>query len=482
MADSELVFKSGRELASLIKARKISPVEVTQTFLDRIDALNPRLNAFITVTRDHALAQAREAEKDITAGKYRGPLHGLPYAPKDILATKGILTTNGSKVTAKWVPDFESTITRRLSDAGAILIGKLNLLEFAMGSGVLSGFGPARNPWALDYSPAGSSSGSGTALAAYMTPLSIGTDTGGSIRGPANFCGIVGLKQTYGRVSRFGVTTLSWTLDHAGPMTKTVADAAMLLQAIAGADPNDPTATSDPVPDYSRVLTGTVKGVRIGVPTNYFFEGANAESEKAVRAAIARLREMGATVVDVEVPHANMAGSAGWIIAMAEAACFHEKRLRESPELFDPIVRERLEAAKFYPATDYIKAMRVRTILMEEMRRVFEKCDVMAVPGGNPATKLESPDRAGSDVKQDAPATPYRGGNTFIGNMTGLPAIVVPCGFTTEAPVRPLTIQFYAKPFDEAALFRVSHAYESVTEWHKRRPPLDVPPKATQAR
>ena len=481
MADSELVFKSGPELAALIKARKISPVEVVRTFLARIESLNPRLNAFITVTADHALARAREAEKEIMAGKYRGALHGLPYAPKDILATKGILTTNGSKVTAKWVPDYESTITTRLNNAGAILIGKLNLLEFAMGSGVLSGFGPARNPWAADYSPAGSSSGSGSAVAAYMVPLSIGTDTGGSIRGPANFCGIVGLKQTYGRVSRYGVTTLSWTLDHAGPMTKTVAEAALLLQAIAGSDPNDPTTTSDPVPDYSRSLTGSVKGLRIGVPVNYFFEGANAESEAAVRAAVARLKEMGATIVDVEVPHANLAGSAGWIIAMAEAACFHEKRLRDTPELFDPIVRERLEAAKFYPATDYIKAMRVRTILMDEMRRVFEKCDVMAVPGGNPATKLEPPDRAGTDVKPGSSSTPYRLGNTFIGNMTGLPAIVIPCGFTTEPPARPLTIQFYGKPFDEATLFRVSHAYESVTDWHKRRPPVDADSRPTQA-
>src|SRR4051812_24487279 len=248
MATSDLVFKSGRELASLLKARQVSSVDIVRAYLARIEALNPKVNAFITVTADQALARAKQVDAEIAGGKYRGALHGLPYAPKDIVATKGIRTTNGSKVTADWIPSYESTVTTRLNKAGAILIGKLNLLEFAMGSGVLSGFGPARNPWNLEYGPGGSSSGSGVALAAYMTPLAVGTDTGGSIRVPAALCGIVGLKQTYGRVSRYGVTTLSWTLDHAGPMTKTVADAAMMLQAIAGADQKDPTAAHVPVP------------------------------------------------------------------------------------------------------------------------------------------------------------------------------------------------------------------------------------------
>jgi len=442
MADAEIVFRSGQELATLIKAREVSPVDVVRAYLGRIETLNPGLNAFITVTADHAIARARDAQKEIAAGKYRGPLHGIPYAPKDILATKGIRTTNGSKVTADWVPAYESTITARLNRAGAIMLGKLNLLEFAMGSGVVSGFGPARNPWDPEYAPGGSSSGSGTALAAYMTPLAVGTDTGGSIRNPAAMCGIVGLKQTYGRVSRYGVTTLSWTLDHAGPMTKTVADAAAMLQVIAGPDPKDPTAAREPVPDYSAALTGQVKGLRIGVPTNYFFDEARPELAVSVRAAVEHLKQMGARVIDVEVPHANLAGSAGWIIAMAEGACFHEKRLKEHPELFDPLVRERLEAAKFYPAVDYIKAMRIRTILMDEMRRVFQKCDVMAVPGGGPASRLEPPETARSDVKPGSRSTPVRGGTTFIGDMTGLPAIVIPCGFSAGPPVLPLTIQF----------------------------------------
>jgi aspartyl-tRNA(Asn)/glutamyl-tRNA(Gln) amidotransferase subunit A len=473
MANQDIVFKSGTELAALIKKRQLSPVEVTRSYLDRIQALNPKLNAYITVTSDLALERARQAEKEIGSGKYRGPLHGLPYAPKDILATKGIRTTNGSKVTADWVPVYESTITTRLNNAGAILLGKLNLLEFAMGSGVLSGFGPVRNPWDLDYSPAGSSSGSGAALAACMTALSIGTDTGGSIRGPANNCGIVGLKQTYGRVSRFGVTTLSWTLDHAGPMTRTVADAAMMLQVMAGPDANDTTAAHEPVPDYAKALTADVKGLRIGVPTNYFFDKINAESVAAVHAAIKKLQDMGAVPVDVQVPHADVAGGAMWIIGMAEGACFHEKRLKEKPELFDPLVRERLEAAKFYPATEYIKAQRIRTILMQEMKAVFEKCDVVAVPSGNPAAKLDPPEIAKSDVKPNT-SDIMRRGTTNIGDLVGMPAIVIPCGFTVEPPVRPLGIQFYGKPFDESTLFRVSHAYETATDWHKRRPPLSA--------
>jgi aspartyl-tRNA(Asn)/glutamyl-tRNA(Gln) amidotransferase subunit A len=472
MAHSELVFKSGHELSTLIKSKKISSVEVVTAYLDRAEALNPRVNAYITITREHALARAKDADKEIAAGKYRGPLHGLPYAPKDILATKGILTTNGSKVTPNWVPDYESTITARLNNAGAVLIGKLNLLEFAMGSGVLSGFGPARNPWDLAYAPSGSSSGSGAAVAAYMTPLSIGTDTGGSIRGPANNCGIVGLKQTYGRVSRFGVTTLSWSLDHAGPMTKTVADAAMMLQVIAGPDPKDPTAAPQPIPDFNKTINAGVKGLRIGVPTNYFFDGVNPMAAKAVHTAIAKLEELGAHAVEVEVPHAELASGALWIIAMADGAAFHEKRLKETPELFNPVVLERLQAAKFYPATDYIKAMRIRIILTESMRRVFEKCDVMAVPSGDPATKLDPAEVAKSDVRPESPIG-ARLGVTGIGNITGMPAIVIPCEFTPGPPVLPLAIQFYGKPFDEATLFAVSHAYESASDWHKRRPPVD---------
>lgn len=469
----ELVFKSAQELGELVRKREVSPVEVVQAHLKRIDELNPSVNAIITVTREHALERAHEAEREIRAGRYLGPLHGIPYGPKDILATKGILTTNGSKVTKDWVPDYESTITQRLNQAGAILIGKVNLLEFAMGSGTLSGFGPARNPWDLAYSPAGSSSGSGAALAARMLPLSIGTDTGGSIRAPAAANGIVGLKPTYGRVSRFGVTTLSWSLDHAGPMTRTVADNAAMLQVIAGHDPLDESSADEPVPDYSKALTGDVRGLRIGVPTNYFFEDALPEVDAGVRQALKVLVDRGAVLVDVDIPHAKYAGSAGWIIAMADGACFHEKRLKEHFDLFDPVIQERMGAAKFYLATDYIKSLRVRPILVNEMKNVFRKCDVMAVPGSKGvAGKLESKETAGSDVKKSAEASAYRDGTTFLGNMTGLPAMTMLCGFSSGPPKLPITVQFYGRPFDESTLFRVGHAYQMATDWHQARPPL----------
>lgn len=466
--NSEIVFMPAYELAGLIKKRQVSPVEVVEAHLARIEALNPKVDAFITVARTEALQRAHTAEKEITAGHYRGPLHGVPYAPKDIIATKGIRTTNGSRVTADWVPDYESTLTARLNEAGAILIGKVNCLEFAMGSGIFSVFGPARNPWALDHSPHGSSSGSGASVAACMTPLSIGTDTGGSIRSPARACGIVGLKPTFGRISLFGVTTLSWTCDHAGPMTRTVKDAALMLSCMAGRDPKDRSASHEPVPDYAATLIGGIKGLRVGVPTNYFFDGLQPETKTVVMSAIHKLQDLGAHLVDLQVPHAELAGAALGVIEMSEGACYHEKRLKEKGDLMEPLVRERLQAARLFTAADYIKAMRVRTILMDDLRAVFEKCDVLAMPVGNAAIKLETPDQVRSDATR-----PSSGHDNYsLANMTGYPAMVVPCGFTAGPPQLPLGFQLYGKPFEEATLFRVANAYESATEWHKRHPVL----------
>ncbi len=433
MADSEIVFKPASELAGLIKTRQLSPVEVVGAFLDRVDALNPRVNAFLTITREQANAQAKQAESEIASGRYRGPLHGLPYAPKDLLATKGILTTNGSKVTADWKPDYESTVTARLNEAGAILIGKLQLVEFAMGSHLGAPFGITHNPWDLAYSPSGSSSGPGAAVGAHMTPLAIGTDTGGSIRKPANSCGIVGLKPTYGRISRFGITTLSWTLDNAGPMTKTVADNALLLAAIAGPDPQDPTAAHEPVPDYTKAMTGNVKGLRIGVPTNYFFDNWDADTVAAIHSALDTLKGLGAELVDITVAHSEIVGPSSAIIRLSEAASYHEKNMREHADLFEPMVRQSLEAATFYSALDYVKAMRIRSLLVAEMNRVFGLCDVLAVPAANAAPKLEpDPTPPGAAPKPPLP-------DTFnIGNMTGIPGIVLPCGFSAGPPALPL--------------------------------------------
>jgi aspartyl-tRNA(Asn)/glutamyl-tRNA(Gln) amidotransferase subunit A len=470
MPASDLVFQSAGELAPLIKSRKLSPVELVRAFLDRIEAANPKVNAFLTISGEQALEQAKQAEQEIRGGRYRGPLHGLPYAPKDLLATRGILTTNGSRVTADWVPDFESTVTERLGQAGAILIGKLNLLEFAMGSGQKGLKGPARNPWDLAYSPSGSSSGSGAAVAAGMVPITIGSDTGGSIRNPAKSCGIVGLKPTYGRVSRYGVTSLSWTLDHVGPMARTVADVARALQVIAGKDSRDRTAASVPVPDYSKALAQSVKGVRIGVPTEHFFTHVSAESNAAQQAALNLLKEQGAVLVDVKVANAALCSTASSVILSSESAAFHRTRLKQHADLLDPLVRERLEAGSGNSAVDYIQALRLRTVLMNEMRRVFQVCDALMLPAGNAAPRLEQ-EIVGTDLPPDPPPPP-RPDVHNLANITGIPAIVIPCGFTAGPPVLPLGIQFCARPFDEPMLFRIGHAYQSATDWHKRRPPL----------
>jgi aspartyl-tRNA(Asn)/glutamyl-tRNA(Gln) amidotransferase subunit A len=470
MVASDIVFKPATELARLIKGRKLSPVEVVRAYLNQIEAFNPTIKAFITITADRALDEARRAEREIGNGRYLGPLHGLPYAPKDMLATKGVRTTNGSRVTADWISDYESTVTARLNHAGAILIGKLNLLEFAIGSGQRGLIGPARNPWDLAYSPSGSSSGSGAALAAGMAPMTIGSDSGGSIRGPAKSCGVVGLKPTYGRISRFGVTTLSWTLDHVGPMARTVADMAQMLQAIAGYDPQDSSTATTPVPDYSRALTGNVKGLRIGVPAGYFFNNVHSETDGALRRGLAVLKEMGAVLVDVAVRNAELCSPASAVILGSEAAAFHEKRMKESADLFDPLVRERIEAGTFHSATDYIKALRVRTLLKAEMRRIFQTCDVLMLPAGNAAPKLTE-EIVETDIPPDPPLA-ARPDSFNLANVTGIPAIVLPCGFTSGPPLLPLGIQFCAKHFDEAALFRVGHAYQSATDWHTRTPSL----------
>lgn len=471
MAASDLVYQSAGELGALIRTKKVSPVEVVRAYLDRIAAVNPKVNAYLTVTAEQALAEAAVAEREIRAGRYRGPLHGIPYAPKDLVATKGIRTTNGSRVTENWVPDYDATVTTRLRAAGAILLGKLNLLEFAMGSGQRGLQGPARNPWDLRYSPSGSSSGSGAAVAAGMAPLTLGSDSGGSIRGPAKSCGVVGLKPTYGRVSLYGVTTLSWTLDHVGPMGRTVADVARALQVMAGRDAQDPTSARARIPDYSKALTGSVKGLRLGVPAEYFFDKVQPETEKALRQAIQVLREMGMTLVDVRVPNAAMCGAASSVILGSESAAFHRKRLAEHPELFDPLVRERLEAGTLHAAIDYIQALRLRTVLMEDMRRVFQTCDVLMLPSGNPAPLLEE-EIVGTDLPPDPPPAPRP--DTFnLANVTGIPAIVLPCGFTAGPPVLPIGIQFCARPFAEAALFQVGHAYQTATDWHQRRPALN---------
>ena len=407
--DSTLLFAPAHQQAALIRTKQISSLELTEAYLTRIASLNPRVNAFITSRPIGRTADARAADAAIARGEVAGPLHGVPYTPKDILATKGILTTNGSKVTAKAVPDYESTITARLAHAGAVLVGKLNLLEFAMGSGVVSGFGPARNPWDLDYSPAGSSSGSGAALAAHMVPLSIGTDTGGSIRGPADvlrhrrpeadlrpcqpaWCddarvdaGSCGADDAHRGGRRADAANHRWRRRQGSNLRRR---SGARLRECAARRPQGPShRCAAPLLHRRRARGG---GCRF-------------------QAALKTIGSLGATTVEVDVPNARYATSAGWIVAMAEAAQFHEKRMRETPQLFDPIIRERLDAARFYSATDYIKALRVRTLLMDDMAKALAQCDVIAVPGNTRLpTKLEPPEIAGTDVKPGSKPPRFR--------------------------------------------------------------------------
>lgn len=448
-----MIELSAGELGPLLRRRKLSPVELVQACLGQIEKLNPRVRAFLTVTGESALALAKGAEEEIRRGRYRGPLHGIPYAPKDLLATKGIRTTNGSRVTAEWVPEYESKVTERMNAAGAILVGKLNLLEFAMGSGQRGLVAPARNPWSLAHSPSGSSSGSGAALAARMVPLTIGTDTGGSIRGPAKSCGVVGLKPTYGRVSREGVTALSWTLDHVGPMARTVGDVAAMFAVMSGTKGEHGAG---------------VKGLRIGVAEGHFFEHVTPEVERALRAAMGEFEKLGAVRVPVKVENAAIASPALSVILGAEPASVHAERLRESAGLLDPLVRERLEANSLYSALDYIHALRVRTVMKAEMRRVFAGCDAVLLPAGNPAPLLEE-EIVGTDLPPATPRAP-RPDVFNLANLTGIPALVLPCGFTVGPPVLPIGMQLWAKPFGEATLFRMGAAYQGATDWHKRAP------------
>jgi aspartyl-tRNA(Asn)/glutamyl-tRNA(Gln) amidotransferase subunit A len=462
MAGDELVYATIREIGNRLRRKTLSPVELTRTLLERIERLDGRLNAFVTVTADRALADARAAEAAIGRGNVASPLVGIPLAYKDIYATRGVLTTGGSALLADWVPTEDATCVRRLQNAGAVMLGKVITHEFAFGI-QLPGhrFAAAKNPWDLERMPGGSSSGSGAALAAGLAYGALGSDTGGSIRGPASLCGIAGLKPTYGRCSRAGVLTLSWTLDHTGPMARTVEDCAYLLQALAGHDPADPASSREPVGDYVTPLGRGIRGLRVGVPREYFFEGIDPEVEKAFEQALATLRQLGATVEDVEIPSIQ-AAAANMVILLAEAFAYHERDLREHPERFGELLRERMLAGGLITATEYVQAQRLRARLQADMAAVLRRADVLATP--------TSPKPAPTFATVYDPEYGSPRGNTGAFNMTGLPALAVPCGFTASG--LPISLQLAGRPFDEATVLRVGHTYEQATEWHKRHPGL----------
>jgi aspartyl-tRNA(Asn)/glutamyl-tRNA(Gln) amidotransferase subunit A len=459
---SALCFLSVAELASQIRKRAVSPVEIAEAFLERIDTFNDNLRAYLYIAGDQALAAARAAEIEIAAGGYRGPLHGIPVAYKDIYDVAGMPTTAASKVMAGYVADEDCTVAARLRRAGAICLGKLNTHEFASGS--MEVFGTARNPWNTAMVPGGSSSGSGTALAAHLVTCATGSDTGGSVRNPASFCGIVGLKPTYGRVSRAGIIPLSWSLDHAGPMARTVTDTARLLQAIAGPDRRDASAATQPVPDYQAALRADLQGIRIGVPNTYFFEDADPEVIAAVRAAIEATRQLGAAIRQIDLPHAWLGPAASWAIAYTESFAFHRDNFFARPRDYTPAFLHKIAGAAFLTAEERITAQRLRQVITAEFMAALEGVDVIVVPTtGYPAYP----------IGHASPQADMRSLTRSI-SLTGLPALAVPCGFTTAG--LPVSMQLVGKAWEEGTVLRVGYAYEQAAGWYQRRAPIEPRP------
>ena len=455
MPRSEVQDLTITEVGRLLRSRKLSSLEVTEAAWERIDAHNPAVNAFITLLREQSLLDAREADRRLASGERVGPLLGIPVSVKDLLDTRGVLTTAGTKAFATRVPTEDATVVRRLKDAGAILVGKANMAELAIG-GPDHPYGPVANPWDLKRSSGGSSSGSAASTASGMNYASIGSDTGGSIRIPASFCGVVGLKPTYGRVSRRGGVPLSWSSDHFGPLTRSVRDAALVLQTIAGYDPADPTSSKEPVPNFARGLSRTLEGYVIGVPWDHYYDELTTEVRAAMDEAHRTLRKLGARLIDVKVSDPPRSG-----IMHVEMAAALGKELWPHLELLGAAARTRIIQGFALPAQAYVKAKQVRTLLVREMTAVFENVDALVTP----ATPIPA-----YDWRKDPSGLNVMGRNTRMFNMTGQPAMSLPCGFTTDR--MPIGLQLAGKPFQEKTILNIGHAYETATEWRLRRPSI----------
>jgi aspartyl-tRNA(Asn)/glutamyl-tRNA(Gln) amidotransferase subunit A len=461
---AQLAYLSLSEVADLIVQRELSPVELTQATLERISELDAQLHAYYTVFATEALAAAREAEEQIRHGSTRGPLHGIPFAVKDIYEAGP--TTGGSKLRKDYVAAQDCTAVAKLKQAGGVLLGKLATYEFALGLPTLaSHFPPARNPWNLERDPGGSSSGAGAALAAGLTFGAMGSDTGGSIRWPAFCCGIVGMKATYGRVSRAGVFPLSWNLDHTGPMTRTVKDCAVMLQACAGHDPRDPASAKVPVPDFRAKLGQDITGLRIGIPRKLFADTCDPEVLAAFDAAVAHMATLGAEVSEVEVLSFEELWAVFWPLMCADAAAYHFADLQQRPDDYNPDLRLLLATGVLTSATSYLQSQRVREQIRRRMLQHLETVDVFMLPTTG---SLPAPIRAEALglASTSEGFTLY----TPLMNLTGFPALAVPCGFSASG--LPIGFQLAGKPFDEATVFQAGYAYEQSTPWHTRHPSL----------
>jgi aspartyl-tRNA(Asn)/glutamyl-tRNA(Gln) amidotransferase subunit A len=464
-AADELCYLSIAELERAYADRRLSPVEVTEAYLDRIEALDGRLNSYITVTAEAARAAARSSEQRRASGRPLGPLDGVPVALKDLYDTAGIRTTAHSPLYAERVPETDATVVRRLNSAGVILLGKLAMHEFASGGPELDAiFPPARNPWDTDRVPAGSSSGSGAALAAGLAAGSFGSDTGGSIRGPASYCGIVGLKPTYGLVSRSGVIPMSWTLDHAGPMARTVKDTAMLLQAVAGHDPADPASALAEVPDFRVHLAEGIAGRRVGAPLAAVEAAGDLHPETlaAFRQALSSLEQLGASIQSIELPDHVQAAAVWLVIASAEAFAFHERDAREQPEKFGRRFFASMLQGALYSASDYIQALRGRALICQEMGNVMRLVDLIVLP--------TTPHPAMDFATELASPFFKRTSFTRLFSLTGQPAISLPCGFSADR--LPIGLQIAGRPFKDHTVLAAAHAYEQANDWYRQRPPI----------
>ena len=471
MNKQDIPFLTASGLSKLIENKEVSPVEATEAYLERIQEVDPKLNSYITVTGERALEDARQAEQEIAQGKHRGPLHGVPVAVKDQFNTAGIRTTGGSKILEDFVPDEDATVMANLKNAGAVLLGKLNMSEFAMAEIYHHPYGTPRNPWDLERNPGTSSSGSGAATAAFLCATSLAEDTGGSIRGPANFSGLVGLRPSYGRVSRYGVLGGSWSMDTVGPISRSVEDAAITLGAIAGHDPKDPNTWNVPVPDYRQALTGDIQGIKLGVVQERM-DSPNLDPEfrQTVATAIGVLGELGAAAEEVSIPLAPNAGALTMTILSVEWSNLHRPVFEPHIDYMDHNNKIRFLTGSIIPAQSYYKAQKLRAMLRQQILDALEKVDVLVLPTG-PVTAPPVESVPGIQSKEHS-LTGLAGRISFTGpfNLANTPAISVPCGFSAAG--MPMGLQIVGRPFAEEMVFKVAHAYEQNTDWHTRRAPI----------
>lgn len=465
MTDADLGFLTIAETSARLAAGALSPVELTEALLRRIEALNPTLDAFLLVDGEKALAAARAAETAIRGGRRRGPLHGVPFGLKDIIDTAGLRTTCHSKILAENVPARDAAVAASLKAAGGILMGKLSTHEFALGGPAFDlPWPPARNPWNRDHHPGGSSSGSGSAVAAGLLPMAIGTDTGGSVRNPASSCGIVGMKATYGRVSRAGVFPLAYSLDHIGPLTRTVTDNALALQAIAGPDARDPAAAPAAVPDFTAGIERGVKGLKIGYLRHFHEDDARAHPDMAtgLDRAIDVLRGEGAEIVDVSFAPLGELAACNRVILVSEAYAIHRQWLTDRPGDYAKATRDRIIPGAFIAAADYVDALRQRARYRARFKKLMADVDaIVCASSMDPACEIA--DEAEVDRTYGRQArTPF--------NLLGVPACAVPTGLATNG--LPLSMQVVGRAFDEATVYRVARAYERAGPWADRRPPI----------